>query len=192
MIRYLILITLLQWSAGLLAQKPGAHCHGVKKQDYRRVQAQYPIPGVNLRDRHDRSITLTHALDHDGPVLLQFIFTTCPTVCPLLTGMLAGATGKVPPTVRMVSITIDPEHDTPAVLARYAAEHNAGPNWRFLTGDAASIKATQQAFDAWRENKMQHIPLTFLRMDPQGPWLRFEGFMSPTELAAEFHKATAP
>ena len=91
----------------------------------------------------------------------------------------------------MVSITIDPEHDTPARLADYARKYEAGKQWRFLTGDLEDVRTVQKAFDVYRANKMWHEPFSFLRAAPQEPWVRLGGFMSAAELAAEIRQLGA-
>jgi protein SCO1/2 len=76
----------------------------------------------------------------------SFIFTRCTTICPVITGRLQriqDATRDLGPAFRLVSFSVDPEHDTPAVLARYAAEHHADPRrWTFVTGDYAALQRT--------------------------------------------------
>lgn len=89
---------------------------------------------------------------------------------------------------RMVSISIDPEYDTPARLADYARLHEARPEWIFLTGGFEDVFEVVRAFDAiYRaNNKMYHVPLTFLRQAGGSAWTRLEGLLSAEELAAEY------
>jgi protein SCO1/2 len=91
----------------------------------------------------------------------------------------------------MVSISIDPEHDTPARLNAYAAKFHAGPQWRFLTGSLPDTIAVQKAFDAYRGEKASHVPLTFLHASPGAPWVRIEGFVSAGELMHEYRALVA-
>lgn len=84
--------------------------------------------------------------------------------------------------VRMVSISIDPEVDTPERLRTYAKEFKTGPQWFFLTGTEADSVAAQKAFDVYWGNKMRHRPVTFLRPAGARTWLRFEGLSSASEL----------
>jgi len=78
------------------------------------------------------------------PVLLNFIFAGCGTTCPLQTAELVATLKGLPPalrrTVRIVSVTVDPQNDTPAALRRYAATFGV-PNdrWAFLTGNRAAM-----------------------------------------------------
>jgi protein SCO1/2 len=130
-------------------------------------------------------------LNYEGPVLLQFIFTTCPTICPVMSSTFSAAQdqlGPDPDHVRMISISIDPEHDTPARLREYAQKFNAKPQWHFLTGKLDDVVAVQKAFDAYRGSKMRHEPITFLRASPKEPWVRLNGLMSAAALVAEYHR----
>lgn len=83
--------------------------------------------------------------DLDGHVwIASFIFTSCPDVCPALTAAMGRLERLVPggnDPVRRVSISVDPQRDTPAVLAAWADRAGAGPNWLFLTGSRAEITA---------------------------------------------------
>jgi protein SCO1/2 len=74
----------------------------------------------------------------------NFIFTTCPSVCPMLTQRMALIAGRVDhlSEVHLLSFSVDPETDTPEVLTRYAANYGVDHNqWSFLTGDPAVMKA---------------------------------------------------
>lgn len=77
------------------------------------------------------------------PWVANFIFTRCPTVCPELSRHMADLQARTEdlPGVQLVSFSVDPEFDTPPVLAEYARRVGAGPRWRFLTGDYASVRA---------------------------------------------------
>lgn len=75
----------------------------------------------------------------------NFIFTRCPTVCPRLTSKMFDIqhrTRNLGETFHLVSFTVDPEHDTPAVLRDYAREHRASQRaWTFLTGERPAVEA---------------------------------------------------
>jgi protein SCO1/2 len=178
--------------ATLVAQEPH-HAHGAPAR-YGRAVVHYQPPDVTLVAMDGADTSLASVLKQDGPVMLQFIFTTCPTICPVMASTFAAAQDKLGDDlgrVRMISITIDPEHDTPERLRDYARRFRARPQWRFLTGHAADIDAVQRAFEAYRGSKMQHEPLTFLRAAPGDPWLRLDGLMSATDLVAEYRLLTA-
>jgi protein SCO1/2 len=112
------------------------------------------VPAFALRDQSGRPITRDSLR---GKVwVADFIFTSCPDVCPLLTEQLAGIRKRLPddPRLAYVSFSVDPEHDTPEKLADFAAKHGASaPNWFFVTGPLDDVKHVvtegfKQAMDA--------------------------------------------
>ena len=74
----------------------------------------------------------------------DFIFTSCPGPCPILSAKMAEVQAHYAgeADLRLVSFTVDPATDTPPVLAPYAARFGAGPNWLFLTGDPKVVQTT--------------------------------------------------
>ena len=77
-----------------------------------------------------------------APWIADFVFTRCVSSCPLLTARLARFDRALPAGlgIRLVSFSVDPDHDTPAVLESYARTFGASRRWLFLTGDAAQIR----------------------------------------------------
>jgi protein SCO1 len=151
------------------------------KSTTRRRLATYQVPAVPMLDQRGRKVAFDKALDDGRPVILNFIFTSCTTICPVMTQIFmqvqAQLTGELDK-VHMVSVSIDPEYDTPARLLDYTRQHRAGAQWDFYTGsNDASIKV-QKSFDAYRGDKMNHEALVLVR-GPRGTnWLRLDGFAS--------------
>jgi protein SCO1/2 len=154
---------------------------------YSRSVESYQVPPVMLTDSNGRQVSLPSLINRDGPVMLQFIFTTCTTICPVMSATLAASQSQLEG-AHMISISIDPEHDTPARLQEYARSLKAPPQWQFLTGRAVDIVAVQEAFRANRGNKMRHLPLTFLRASLDQRWVRLDGLTSAAQLIAEYHR----
>jgi protein SCO1/2 len=165
--------------------------HGSARPGYARSVASYAIPDAKLVDMDGKPFALRGDLDGGGPVMLNFVFTTCSAICPAMSATfaqvqqrLAGEGGRL----RLVSISIDPEHDTPARLRDYAKKFGAGPHWRFVTGSAEASLAAQRAFDVYRGGMMSHDPVTLLRAAPGEPWVRLDGFASARELVEEYRR----
>jgi protein SCO1/2 len=97
------------------------------------------VPAFALTNRNGRPVTLASLAGE--PWIADFVFTRCAASCPMMTARLARLGKELPPgkTVRRVSFTVDPAHDTPEVLARYAASFQAPSNWFFLTGPEADL-----------------------------------------------------
>jgi protein SCO1/2 len=162
--------------------------HHMDNADIRRSEAQYLIPGVTLTRDDGRSVPLSAELDDGRPVVLNFIYTSCTTICPLSSQIFEqfqDDLGEARNSVHLVSISIDPEQDTPARLRAYAAQYHAARGWNHYSGSTASIIAVQKAFNAYRGDKMSHSPLTLMRAAPGRPWVRFDGFARADALMAE-------
>ncbi len=153
-----------------------------------RTVVEYTVPQVTLVRDDGKSVSLPDELNDGRPVVMNFIFTTCTSICPLLSQALSrlqDELGAERDRVRIVSISIDPEEDTPAVLTAYARRYHAGSEWRHYTGTIQAIIATARAFNAFRGDKMSHTPLTLVRAAPGKPWVRFDGFATADELLQE-------
>jgi cytochrome oxidase Cu insertion factor (SCO1/SenC/PrrC family) len=98
----------------------------------------YPLPDFSLTDQTDATVTLA---DLKGRVwVADFIFTNCAGGCPMMTGKMRELQQHLPAEIRMVSITVDPDRDTPKALADYAAQNGATRDrWLFLTGDKKAL-----------------------------------------------------
>lgn len=184
----------------MLAHATGHDEHAHHRSDaavqgkYERSVHVYKIPDVTLLDMTGAKVPLTSALGNEAPVLLNFIFTTCTSICPLMSVTFSEVQqrlGAESQRVRMVSISIDPEYDSPEKLNAFASKHNAGPGWQFLTGNSADITAVQRAFGAYRGNKMGHTPATYIRAAPAEPWVRLDGLASAADVVAEYRRATS-
>ncbi len=153
-----------------------------------RVVAGYTLPDVKLVRADGKTVTLPEELNDGRPVVLNFIFTTCTTICPVMSqtfAKLEKLLGADRDKVHLVSITLDPEEDTPARLTAYARSLHAGPEWQYYTGTVQAIKATELAFGLNIGNKMSHTPLTLLRIAPGKPWIRINGFATADDLLWE-------
>jgi protein SCO1/2 len=139
---------------------------------------------VKLVDQRGKEVDLRALLSTPQPVALNFIFTSCRTICPVLSASFASLHREVKGDVTFVSVSIDPEYDTPRVLDAYAKRFDVGPRWTLLTGSGGAVAAVRKAFDAASTAKDAHRPLTFLRPAGSEAWVRFDGFPSTAELAA--------
>jgi len=152
------------------------------------------IPDLTLVRADGARVRLRDEVECGKPVMLNFIFTSCTTICPIMSATFARVQATLGPDrdrVRMISVSIDPEYDTPARLGAFAKELEAGPEWHFLTGSQADIVAVQQAFGAYRGSKFNHSALTFLRGADKAGWLKLTGLRSAGDLEAEVRRVVA-
>jgi protein SCO1/2 len=151
----------------------------------RLMPAQPYIADVNLVDQDGRATSLQEVLDTELPVLVNFIFTTCTTVCPIMTtgfSQFQNVLGPERDRVRLISISIDPDNDSVAALRAYAERYHAGRSWRLLTGTREASIAAQRSFGAYRGDKMNHAPATYVRRSPGEPWLVLDGLSNAQTL----------
>jgi len=159
-----------------------------------RSTANYTVPDVTLVRADGAQVNFAHELDDGRPVLLDFIYTTCTTICPVLSQTFAEVQkhlGANAAKVKMVSVSIDPEEDTPARLTEYAKRYHAGAQWSFYTGSLQASQLVQRTFDVYRGDKMNHTPVTLFRAAPGQPWVRLDGFATPDMVLGEVHTQIA-
>lgn len=162
---------------------------------YQRSVEKYTIPDVVLINQNGDKVRLKALLESGQPVAVDFIYATCTTICPILSAGYANLQRKLgtdTTKVHLVSITIDPENDTPAILKDYLAKYQGKPGWDFLTGSRRDIDRVMTAFDAYFRNKMDHKPLTFIRSPKDGSWIRLYGLMSGIDFLDEYKLAGNP
>jgi protein SCO1 len=177
-------------SPAAAADPHAAHRRMMSNTEVRRSVANYVVPHLNLVRDDGAKVALDKELNDGRPVVVSFIFTTCTTICPMTShvlSMLQDKLGEDRANVHLVSISIDPEEDTPERLRDYAARFEAGPNWRHYTGSLRASIEAQQAFDVYRGDKTTHTPVTLVRAAPGSEWVRLEGFATADALLAELH-----
>jgi len=158
-----------------------------------------PAPAFTLTAQDERRVSLA---DLRGKVVvLTFIYTACADTCPLLTAKLAGLQPRLgadfAQRVFFVSVTVDPERDTPAVLKGYGAAHGARfDGWAFLTGTPAEIREVGKRYGIFAKKTARgDVDHTFLTsvIDPRGVLrvqymgVRFE----PAELLTDIRSVLA-
>lgn len=167
------------------------HAMTESKPAVQRSEASYELPALNLVRQDGKPVDFIKEVDDGRPVILNFIYTSCTAICPVTSQVFA----QVQETLlkdklryHMLSISIDPEYDTPARLSAYAKKFGATPQWQFYTGTAKASVTAQKAFNAYLGDKMNHLPVTFLRAAPGKPWVRLDGFASPEAVLREFRQ----
>jgi len=124
----------------------------------------------------------------DRLVVVSAVYTGCSTVCPLTIAIFQSLQARLGPelgaTVRLLTVTLDPEHDTPARLARAAREAQAGPGWLWLTGRKPDLDRILYAMGAYGDDFTEHPPFVLVGDGRRGVWHRLFGFPAAEELEA--------
>ena len=172
---------------------PIAGACGSERPEYKRTVHGYVVPYVTLTNQDGQKVNLKSFLkQRDKVIIMDFIFGTCTTICPVLSASFVNFQNKLGLDAgkgQLVSISIDPEHDTPKVLKAYLKRYRAKPGWDFLTGNRENIERVTNAFGSYTPDKMQHYPLTFVYSPVQDVWFRIDGLVATAELMEEYQKA---
>ena len=152
---------------------------------------RYVVPDVKLTRQDGVDISLPAEMNDGRPVMVNFIFTSCGSICPLMSQVFGQVQRRLAgegAAVHLMSISTDPEEDTPARLREYAGRFGALAGWNHYTGTLEASQTAQRAFGVYRGDKMSHTPVTLIRAEPGGPWLRIEGFVTPDDLLRQYHQ----
>jgi protein SCO1/2 len=147
--------------------------------DNTRWGANY-FPNVELTTQDGKTVHFYDDLIKGKMVVIELIYTHCVYSCPLETARLAQVQhmlgDRVGKEIFFYSITIDPEHDTPAQLKAYAEQYHAGPGWLFLTGKKDDIDLISKKLGLYSapnpRNRDGHIPAVLVGNEVTGQWMR--------------------
>ncbi len=162
------------------------------KKHYKVSYPKVKLTAINIIDTNNNSVKLTTELNK-GPVVVNFIFTSCTAICPILSSTFSQVQQRFDEIkvkdIRLVSFSIDPERDTPARLKEYAKKFSAGGRWKFFTGNVDDMLSVENIFGNYRGNKMNHLPYTFIRINKNSKWIRLKGFVSASSIINEINTA---
>lgn len=143
------------------------------------------IANTRILDQNGKQLNFYDDLIKGKTVAINFIFTTCTTVCPPLTATFR----KVQQTasergldVKLVSVSVDPAVDTPERLRAFAEKFHVDQGWTFVTGDKGEIDSLLQSLGASVANKNDHTPMILIGNDSIDYWTRAYGLSSPSKL----------
>ena len=187
-------------SAVARAEDPAPPCHDAHAvtadaKPSAAADARVEVPDVELIDQDGNTVRLRSLLSGDKAVIADFIFTTCTTVCPVLSGIMARMQDKIGDRlgkdVTMVSVTVDPARDTPAKLKAYARKWKARPGWVWLTGSKDVVDRVLKGMGAYTPSFTDHPPMVLVGDGRTGAWTRFNGFPNQGLILSRVDEITA-
>jgi cytochrome oxidase Cu insertion factor (SCO1/SenC/PrrC family) len=141
------------------------------------------IPDVELLDQDGREVHFYTDLVKGKTVAINFIFTTCTTICPPMGATFARVQKDLENRdIQFISISVDPVTDTPERLKAWRAKFKAGPAWTLVTGDKQKIDELLEALAASTVRREDHSPTTIIGNDALGQWTRAFGLAKPSQL----------
>lgn len=145
------------------------------------------IPDVTLVNQDGQPVNFYRDLVKDKVVAMNFIFTTCTTICSPMGANFAQFQAlmgdRVGRDVHLISISVDPVIDTPQRLKAWGQKFQAGPGWTLLTGSKHQVNTLLKALGVFTADKWSHAPLVLVGNEATGRWTRANGLIPPKQLA---------
>jgi protein SCO1 len=149
------------------------------------------FPNLTLTTQEGATVHFYDDLIKGKIVAINLIYTSCKYSCPLETARMAQVQkllgDRMGRDVFFYSITIDPEHDTPAVLKEYGEKYHAGPGWTFLTGKQEDIELISKKLGLYSApnpaNPDGHTPYLLVGNEATGQWMRNSAVDNPKFIA---------
>ena len=153
------------------------------------------IPDVELLDQDGRSVRFYTDLVKGKVVAVQFIFTTCTTICPPLGATFARVQKELGERagrdVRFISISVDPATDTPERLKAWGAKFHAAEGWTFVTGAKPQVDELLRSLGALSASPSEHTSSVLVGNERLGQWTRIYGLATPSVLVRVIDDAAA-
>lgn len=155
--------------------------------------ADVTLPDVVMLDQTGAERKMASDVVGNRIVVVDFIFTSCTTICPVTTALMAQAHGKLSDMsdddLAFVSMSIDANTDTPARLTEFAARAKA--DWTFLTGDRRVMDKALTDMDAYSTNPEDHAPMIIIGDASTGEFIRVFGLPNPEMIEARVREFAA-
>jgi cytochrome oxidase Cu insertion factor (SCO1/SenC/PrrC family) len=173
----------------VLAERPPARpISPIDYQAYTSNALREHFPNVPLVTQDKRTVRFYDDLIKNKVLIIQFMFTNCEQYCLMVTPNLVRvqtelqkrAAGRV----TMISITVDPIHDTPGVLKEYASKFHVRPGWQFLTGQKSDIDQIRRGLGVYDpdDKKIEHMNVLTIGKESSGQWLAIGGLAKPENI----------
>lgn len=173
------------------AQESAHHMHMMHGHDDMAAaettkETSVSVPDVEVVDETGRRLHFYTDLVRGRTVAINFIFTTCTTICPPMGATFAKvqsiAAERADKDLRLISISVDPVTDTPERLKAWGAKFKARPGWTFVTGSLPQINELLKALGGFSGRREDHSPVVLIGNDAAGTWTRANGLASPAKL----------
>jgi protein SCO1/2 len=139
-----------------------------------------------LMDQDGRELMFVGDVIGENIVVMDFVYTTCTTICPVLSALFTQVQGQlgdaVGDEVTLVSMSVDPVRDTPQRLKAYSAKHRAGEGWLWLTGPKADVEDVLTGLGAYTPSFEDHPSMVLIGDGRTGEWKRLFGFPNPDRI----------
>jgi cytochrome oxidase Cu insertion factor (SCO1/SenC/PrrC family) len=153
------------------------------------------IPDTVVYNQHGKKLNFYTDLVKGKTVAINFIFTTCTTICPPLTATFRKVQQelgeRVGRDIELISVSVDPTTDVPERLKEFSAKFKVAPGWTFVTGSKPEVDGLLKALGAATADKNDHTPMILIGNDAAGYWTRTYGLAPASTLVKVVNEAAA-
>ena len=184
----LLAVTMLASGAASADEDPHAKHRAMMKQ---KSEPAAESVRIDLRDQwlvdqDGREMKFVSDVVGDNIVVMDFVYTTCTTICPVLSALFTQVQGQlgdaVGDEVTLVSMSVDPVRDTPQRLKAYSARYRAGDGWLWLTGEKGDVEDVLTGLGAYTPSFEDHPSMVLIGDGRTGEWKRLFGFPNPDRI----------
>ena len=192
MIRRMTLLVLLS-TAAMAAEKPHDHLDPAAAAPVSQVKPS--IPDLQLVDQDGKMVHFYRDLVKGKVVAINFVFTTCTTICPPLGATFAriqkvlGA--RMGSDLQLISISVDPAVDTPQRLKAWSDRFHRKAGWTLVTGPKPDVDVLLAALGSEVAGKADHTPMILIGNDATGTWTRAYGLGGATQVMKTIESVAA-
>jgi protein SCO1/2 len=148
------------------------------------------VPDVSLVDQDGKPVRFYTDLVKGRVVAVNFVFTSCTTICPPMGANFAKLEKMVAgKDVQLISVSIDPTNDTPERLKAWGQKFGKGPGWTLVTGNRDEVTRLLKTLGVYTAGVTDHSPLVLLGNDRAHRWTRAYGLAAPAKLAELLEEA---
>jgi protein SCO1/2 len=141
---------------------------------------------IELVDQNGEKVRFYSDLLAGKVVIINSFFASCNGSCPVMSGTFrkiqAALGDRIGRDVYLISISVDPETDTPAQLRKYASAAKAQPGWRFVTGDKKNVDQALHKLGLLTDTKESHTAIMLIGNEPKGVWKKAFGLAAADDV----------
>jgi protein SCO1/2 len=145
----------------------------------------FVVPDLEVQTQSGETRRFYRDLVQGRVVAMNFVFTSCTTVCPTMGATFARVQKMLAERgshASLISVSIDPTTDTPQRLAAWSQRFGARPGWTLVTGNKTDIDAILKSLGLFTADPAAHTPVVLVANEPEGRWERVDGLATPTAI----------
>lgn len=154
------------------------------------------IPDYELLDQDGNPVRIYSDLIKGRKVAVIYFFTSCTTICPLLTATMSQVQDLLleqgRDDIKIISISVDPITDTPTRLKAWSKNFNTKPGWTFVTGDKHTVDNLLKSLKSFTPDPQDHSPMILIGDDAKNHWKLVSGLSPAADLSRAIQDVVGP